>query len=407
MSETLLKERIEFLLPRLNEKDRRQYLALEAKQLGHGGIRTVSEIAGIHRNTIGAGIRELKSAEDHSDEVNTEESGHRVRAAGGGRKPAQVSQPGLKEALLKMVDGETYGDPQGPLSWTTKSTENLSAELYDQGYMVSAVTVGKLLKAEGYSLQQNQKRKQVGSESPDRDAQFRHINDRTEKCLDAGEPVISIDCKKKENIGNFKNTGAEYAPKGTPTEVLDHDFPLKDKGKAVPYGVYDVSANEGYVTVGVSADTSEFAVNSIRSWWEYMGKSRYPDASMIYITCDGGGSNGSRCRLWKMKLQELANELNMPIEVSHFPPGTSKWNRIEHRLFSQITMNWRGRPLTSLETIVSLIANTTTKTGLHVCASADKRTYAKGIKVSDKDLAQIKIVRSAFCGAWNYTIYPN
>ena len=294
-----------------------------------------------------------------------------------------------------------------PLRYTTKSIRNLANELQVQGFQIKYNKVADLLRSLGYSLQQNQKMKQVGKESPDRDAQFKHINATAMQYLDAGEPVISVDCKKKENIGSFKNNGSEYAPKGTPVEVLDHDFPIPGKGKAAPYGVYDINNNEGYVNVGVSSDTAIFAVNSIRSWWYYMGLERFPNASKLYITADGGGSNGSRCRLWKIQLQALADELLMPIEVSHFPPGTSKWNKIEHRMFSQISKNWRAQPLESLEIIVNLSASTTTESGLHIECGLDFTEYKTGIKVVDEELSEINIVHNEFCGEWNYTIYPH
>ncbi len=268
-------------------------------------------------------------------------------------------------------------------------------------------TVGKLLKELGFSLQSNRKMEQVGTESPDRDAQFQHINKTAADYIANGEPVISIDCKKKENIGNFQNNGVEYAQKKSPLQVLDHDFPIAGQGKAVPYGVYDVANNEGYVNVGISKDTAAFAVQSIRTWWNEMGRVRFPNASRLFITADGGGSNGSRCRLWKMELQGLANELGLPIEVSHFPPGTSKWNKIEHRMFSQISKNWRGRPLETLEIIVNLIASTTTDSGLRIKCGVDKNTYISGTKISDEDLQTLNMVRGTFHADWNYMVYPH
>ena len=331
----------------------------------------------------------------------------RIRAKGAGRKPIAETQPGIKEAIERLVDPETYGDPTNPLRWTTKSLRNLQKELQSEGFKIGYDKVGDLLKELGYSLQQNKKMKQVGVESPDRDAQFKHINGTAKQYITVGNPVISIDCKKKENIGNFKNTGSEYQPKNHPKMVLDHDFPLPELGKAAPYGIYDIAGNNGFVNVGISADTAQFAVNSIRMWWLQMGKEQYPDASALYITADGGGSNGSRCKLFKTELQKLANELNIPIEVSHFPPGTSKWNKIEHRLFSQISKNWRGRPLETLEIIVELISSTTTNNGLNVKCVIDRNIYPRGIKVSDEELKDVNIIRNNFCGNWNYTIFPS
>ena len=397
--------RIKTNIQYLNESQLRKYLASEAISLGRGGIKEVSAISGVHRNTISAGIRELK-APSPAAPCHVSNS-TRIRAVGGGRKPITVSQPGIDEALERIIEPETYGNPMNPLRYTTKSIRNLANELQAQGFQIKYNKVADLLRSLGYSLQHNQKMKQVGKESPDRDAQFQHINTTAIQYLDAGEPVISIDCKKKENIGSFKNAGSEYAPKGTPVEVLDHDFPVPGKGKASPYGVYDINNNEGYVNVGISSDTAVFAVNSIRSWWYYMGSARFPDAGRLYITADGGGSNGSRCRLWKIQLQALADELLMPIEVSHFPPGTSKWNKIEHRMFSQISKNWRARPLESLEIIVNLIASTTTESGLHIECGLDFTEYKTGIKGTDEELSEVNIVRNEFCGEWNYIIYPH
>ncbi len=403
MDEKLVKK-INTFLPYLNESQSRKYLASEAISLGRGGIAEISAISGVHRNTISAGIRELQSPQENIPEDNKPA---RVRAAGGGRKPITETQPGILEALEKLVSPETYGNPENPLCWTTKSLRNLAEELSAEGFTIKKDKVGDLLKMLGYSLLQNQKMRQVGKGSPDRDAQFQHINATAASYMEASQPVISIDCKKKENIGSFKNNGAEYCPKGEPVEVLDHDFPLPELGKAVPYGIYDLAQNEGYVNVGVSSDTAVFAVNSIRSWWYSMGMLRYPDAGALYITADGGGSNGSRCRLWKTSLQSLADELNIPIEVSHFPPGTSKWNKIEHRMFSQISKNWRGKPLETLEIVISLIASTTTREGLHIKCGFDAHEYKTGIKVSDEELAGVNIIPNDFCGLWNYTIYPN
>ena len=397
--------RIKTNIQYLNESQLRKYLASEAISLGRGGIKEVSAISGVHRNTISAGIRELKALSPAVPDHDAH--GARIRAVGGGRKPITVSQPGIDEALERIIDPDTYGNPMCPLRYTTKSLRNLANELQAQGFQIKYNKVADLLRILGYSLQQNQKMKQVGKTSPDRDAQFRHINATAMQYLGEGEPVISIDCKKKENVGSFKNIGSEYAPKGNPVKVLDHDFPIPEKGKASPYGVYDVNNNEGYVNVGISSDTAVFAANSIRSWWHYMGASRFPNAGRLYITADGGGSNGSRCRLWKVQLQALADEFLMPIEVSHFPPGTSKWNKIEHRMFSQISKNWRAKPLDTLEIIVNLIASTTTESGLHIECGLDFAEYKTGIKVTDEELSEINIIRNEFCGEWNYTIYPH
>lgn len=399
-----LSEHIRRVLPWLDEDQKRKFLASEAISIGRGGIKEISAISGVHRNTIAAGIKELAESKGKGDEIR--DNKRRIRAKGGGRKTIIETQPGIKEAVERLVDPETYGDPTNPLRWTTKSLRKLQKELQAEGFTIGYDKVGDLLKELGYSLQQNQKMKQAGSESPDRDAQFKHINATAKSYIESGNPVISIDCKKKENIGNFKNNGTEYRPEKKPYAVLDHDFPLPELGKAAPYGVYDIASNEGFVNVGISADTAQFAVNSIRMWWLQMGKEQYPNASALYITADGGGSNGSRCKLFKVELQCLANEINIPIEISHFPPGTSKWNKVEHRLFSQISKNWRGRPLETLETIVKLISSTTTNSGLKVQCAVDHNIYAKGIKVSDEEYDRVNIIRDAFCGNWNYIIIP-
>ena len=399
-----LYEHIQRVLPWLDESQKRKFLASEAISLGRGGIKEISALSGVHRNTIATGIKEL--TDQNTNMPEEAEDKRRIRAKGAGRKPITITQPGIKEALEKLVDPETYGDPTNPLRWTTKSLRNLQEELQKKGYTVGYDKVGDLLKELGYSLQQNQKMKQVGEESPDRDAQFKHINSTAKQYMSEGNPVISIDCKKKENIGNFKNNGAEYRPLKDPRAVLDHDFPLPELGKAAPYGVYDVRNNNGFVNVGISADTAQFAVNSIRMWWQHMGQEQYPHASALYITADGGGSNGSRCKLFKVELHKLANEINIPIEISHFPPGTSKWNKVEHRLFSQISKNWSGRPLETLEMIVELIASTTTNTGLKVRCIVDKNTYPRGIKVTDEELDGVNITKNEFCGNWNYIISP-
>lgn len=394
-------KRVKQVLPILNETQRRIYLAAEAEALGHGGITQISMITGVSRVTITAGAKDLK---ENRNSAVPGEGNMPIRHEGSGRKPIEITQPGIREALESLMETATFGDPQGPLLWTTKSLRNLEAELQKLGYQIKYRKIGYLLKSMGYSLQVNQKMNQVGDQHPDRDAQFRHINETAQSYIQGGYPVISVDCKKKENIGNFKNAGAEYAPRKQPTKVLDHDFPLPELGKAAPYGVYDVGANEGYVRVGISADTAQFAVNTVRSWWNEMGCEKYPTTDRLLITADGGGSNGSRCRLWKTELQKFADEAQLDITVCHFPPGTSKWNKIEHRLFSQITKNWRGRPLETLEVIVNLIASTRTDKGLIVKCKADTSEYQKGIKVTDEELAAVNLFADEFHPNWNYTI---
>ena len=394
-------EKIKMMLPLLNEKQRRIYLASEAIAMGRGGITEVSRVSGISRSVITAGIKDIR--ECNADVLSIEAP---IRRKGAGRKPITETQPGIKTALEKLVSDSTFGDPMSPLLWTTKSLRNLADELVSEGFQIGYRKVGYLLEEMGYSLQKNQKMNQVGEEHPDRNAQFNHINKKV-KTFGAEEyPVISIDCKKKELVGNFQNVGQEYAPKKHPVKVSDHDFPLPELGKATPYGIYDISANEGYVSVGISADTAQFAVASIRNWWYSMGIERYPNAPKLLITADGGGSNGSRNRLWKKELQNLANETGLEISVCHFPPGTSKWNKIEHRMFSQISKNWRGRPLESLMVIVNLIAATTTKNGLTIQCQLDLNQYPRGIKISDDELASINIVGNDFHPNWNYTISP-
>ena len=403
MINEVTENKINKFLPLLNEKQKRLYLASEAEALGHGGITSISNATGVSRVTITAGIKELNSGEfiDTSDEGTT-----RIRREGAGRKSIQETQPGIVEALEEIMDENTFGDPQSLLKWTTKSLRNLEKEMNRKGFDIKYRKIGYLLKELGYSLQVNQKMNQVGSQHPDRDAQFKHINETAKTYVKKNCPVISIDCKKKENIGDFKNNGAEYAPSKHPVHVLDHDFPLPEKGKAAPYGVYDINANEGFVSVGISSDTAQFAVNSIRSWWNEMGKERYPEAECILITADGGGSNGSRNRLWKVELQKFSDESGLQVEVCHFPPGTSKWNKIEHRMFSQITKNWRGRPLESLEIIVNLIAATTTEKGLKIKCKADTTKYETGIKVTDEDYAKLNLHGDEFHSDWNYKITP-
>lgn len=393
-------KRIQKIVPILDENQKRMYLAAEAESLGRGGISQISEVLGVSRNTIAAGIKELSGA------VELAPAG-RIRKEGGGRKSIGQTQPGIMEALDGLVSESSYGDPESPLRWTTKSLRNLSDALLAKGFTISFSKVRQLLNELGYSLQLNQKMLQVGEPHPDRDEQFRHISETAKAFLSEGLPVISIDCKKKEPVGNFKNQGAEYAKSGQPVKVLDHDFPLPALGKVAPYGVYDMAGNEGFINLGISSDTARFAVNSVRQWWDEMGMARYPGASKLYITADGGGSNGSRNRLWKTELQQLANETGLQFQVSHFPPGTSKWNKIEHQLFSYISKNWRGRPLETLMVIISLVESTTTKKGLKVKCGLDTNEYETGIKVSEEELQRINIVRDDFHGEWNYCISPS
>lgn len=385
----------------LNERQRRLYAAVEAKILGYGGIKRVHEITGVARGSIMSGIKELEScAEVLSSEPRA------IRRAGAGRKKLVDKHPGIREALERLVDPVTRGDPESSLRWTCKSLMQLADELNAAGYKISHVSVGRLLKDLGYSLQGNRKTME-GGESPDRNAQFEHIHDMVQTAMSTGQPVISVDTKKKELVGQYKNNGKEWQPHGQPEDVKVYDFVDKELGRANPYGVYDLSRNSAWVSVGTDHDTASFAVATIRRWWFAMGKKAYPDARELMITADGGGSNGSRVRLWKLELQKLADELAIPIRVSHFPPGTSKWNKIEHRLFSYISLNWRGKPLVSHEVIVNLIAATTTRKGLKVRAELDQNPYPKGIKVSDEEFASIRLARDNFHGEWNYTIKPN
>ncbi len=385
----------------LNEKLRRLFAANEAKVFGHGGITLAQKATGVARNSIKQGLKELSKKEEgvaHSTST-------RIRKVGGGRKSSVKKDKKLRVALENLVEPTTLGDPESPLRWTCKSLRQLESQLRSQGFSASHTSVGNLLKEMGYSLQGNQKTLE-GSKHPDRNAQFEFINSRTEKAMGDGQPVISVDTKKKELVGRYKNGGKEFRPKGRPEQVKVYDFVDKELGRANPYGVYDIADNSAWVSVGTDHDTATFAVSTIRRWWFSMGQDLYPEAKKLVITADGGGSNGSRVRLWKVELQKLANELNIPIHVSHFPPGTSKWNKIEHRLFSFISMNWRGKPLVSHETIVNLIAATTTRKGLKVRAELDSSHYPKGIKVSDDELKAIQIKRDEFHGEWNYSILP-
>lgn len=389
------------LSPVMDERMRRQWAASEASALGWGGVTAVSLATGLARDTIATGCRELEHRRAHPEEMVAV----RIRNPGGGRKPLTQTDPGLQQALDALVDPATRGHPQSPLRWTCKSTSKLAEELRDQGHAVSDRTVAHLLKRAGYSLQANRKTRE-GASHPDRNAQFEYINRQVMACQKRSQPVVSVDTKKKELVGEFKNPGEEWQPKGEPVEVNVHDFPDKRLGKAIPYGVYDLASNEGWVSVGIDHDTAHFAATSIGRWWQEMGSRRFPRASELMITADGGGSNGSRNRLWKWALQGLANDLGLALRVCHFPPGTSKWNKIEHRLFCFITKNWRGRPLTGYEVIVNLIASTTTKTGLTVRAALDTNVYETGIKVSDEQLATVKLTPARFHKDWNYTIRP-
>jgi len=385
----------------MDERMRRQWAAAEAGAVGWGGVTAVSFATGLARNTIAAGAAELEYRRGHPQEPIDV----RIRCPGGGRKPLTQIDPGLQQALDALVDPVTRGHPESPLRWTCKSTRNLAEELGRQNHPVTDRTVAALLKQEGYSLQANRKM-QEGSSHPDRNAQFEYINREVMACQKQRQPVVSVDTKKKELVGEFKNAGQEWHPQGQPQTVKVHDFPDKKLGKAIPYGVYDLASNEGWVSVGIDHDTAQFAAASIRRWWEEMGCRRFPRASKLMITADGGGSNSSRNRLWKVALQELADDLEMPLQVCHFPPGTSKWNKIEHRLFCFITKNWRGRPLTSYEVIVNLISNTTTKSGLTVRAALDTKPYETGIEISDEQLARVHCRAAKFHGEWNYTIRP-
>lgn len=387
--------------PLMDERLRRQWAAAEASAYGWGGIQAVSQATGLSPNTIRKGEIELavRRKKPHAPLPT------RLRRIGGGRKRKTVSDPKLLEALEALVDPVTRGDPESALRWTCKSTYTLARELTKQGHPVSARTVGRLLRAAGYSLQGNRKTKEGGSH-PDRNAQFEHINATVKQFQRRGQPVISVDTKKKELIGDFKNGGREWQVRGKPEEVRVHDFLDKKLGKAIPYGVYDLTNNQGWVSVGIDHDTAQFATAAIGRWWKKMGRSRHPHATELLIMADGGGSNGSRCRLWKIALQELANQLQMTIRVCHFPPGTSKWNKIEHRMFCHITQNWRGRPLISHEVIVNLIANTATQQGLRIRAELDQRQYPTGTKVSNAELQRVKLKPHKFHGDWNYTITP-
>jgi hypothetical protein len=388
--------RLAALLPRLNERDRRLALGAEARSWGRGGISEVHRVAGASRSTIRRGIAELATEAGPAD---------RVRASGGGRKKAEDADTALPGALDALIEPDTRGDPESPLRWTTKSTRKLAAELTQQGHTVSHSVVALILKAGGYSLQGTRKSLE-GAQHPDRDAQFRYINDQVKRALAARQPVISVDTKKKELVGRYAQAGREWQPAGSPEQVSTYDFPDGADGKAIPYGVYDLGDDSAWVSVGVDHDTSVFAVATVEKWWQEMGRQKYPDARQLVITADGGGSNGHRPWLWKHELARLAAATGLEITVCHYPPGTSKWNKVEHRLFSRITGNWRGRPLTTYQTIVNLIASTTTRTGLTVRCELDPGLYPTKIKLTDGQKKAIPVHRHKFHGEWNYTITP-
>jgi len=393
-----VKQRHQIMMAYLPENTLRIWAASEAITIGRGGDTIVSEATGISRVTINKGKNEIKTKKSNSSD--------RVRSCGAGRKRLTAKHPNILNDLDTMIDPLTRGDPESPLRWTCKSTYKLAEALKSKGHLISQKSVYSLLQEMGYSMQSNRK-KMEGIQHPDRDEQFQYINDKVKEFQSKMQPVVSVDAKKKENIGQYKNNGKEWEKHGQPTNVHTYDFQDKELGKACPYGVYDMTRNEGWVNVGISRDTAEFAVESIRRWWKKMGMHSYPVATDLLITADGGGSNGYRIKLWKLEIQKLSNELGISISVCHFPPGTSKWNKIEHRMFSFVSKNWRGKPLDSLGTIVNLIANTTTLKGLQIEAEIDENEYEKGIKVSDKEMALLNIERSNFHGEWNYKIMPN
>lgn len=391
-----LKEKLSILLPAMNEKQRRLLVGAEAIGIGYGGIKFLSVITGMSTNTITRGVCEIK---------NGNEDVSRVRNKGSGRKKLTIKYPEIKSCIENIIEPDTRGDPESPLRWTCKSVRNISDFLQKEGYPASRQSVARILREMEYSLQGNRKTKE-GKDHPDRDKQFRFINRICKRFLSKGDPVISVDTKKKELVGEYKNNGREWNKKNGAIKVNGHDFPDPKVPKAIPYGVYDVGDDSGWVNIGITADTGEFAVSSIRHWWQYVGSRRYPDSKKLLICADAGGSNGYRLRLWKKELQRFADARGIEVLVSHFPPGTSKWNKIEHRLFSFISTNWRGKPLTSYQVIINLIASTTTKTGLKIRARLDKKKYEKGIKISDDEMKKIKLIKNKFHGEWNYTIKP-
>jgi len=393
-----LQKKFTWVWPLLDERSRRLLAANEAMSLGYGGISAVHQACGLSRQSIANGIREI-------EEGATTLPG-RIRNSGAGRKSILVADPLLVIALEELIDGHTRGDPQSPLRWTCKSTRTLAKQLSKKQHPISHTKVAQILHSLNYSLQSNRKTEE-GADHPDRDAQFQHINAQVSQSMEQGQPVISVDTKKKELIGNYANDGQQWLAAKEPINVQGHDFPNPDIPRAYPYGIYDLARNAGFVNVGTDHDTGEFAVASIRGWWRQEGKKLYPQATKLLITADGGGSNGSRLRLWKVELQKLANETGLAISVCHFPPGTSKWNKVEHRLFSFITSNWRGEPLIDYETIVNLIANTTTAKGLKVKCRLDRRKYPTGRRIGDEEMRRVNVVRNTFHGEWNYVIEPN
>jgi transposase len=395
--ERQLAEKYELIAPLLDERQRRRWLGIEARALGRGGVSAVARATGASRTTVTAAVAEVAGGGQDS-------AAGRVRRAGAGRPSVSERDPGVVAALERLVDPATRGDPESPLRWTSKSTRTLADELGAQGHSVAPRTVAKLLHESGYSLQATRKTRE-GRDHPDRDAQFRYLSGQINAHLGTGDPVVSVDTKKKELVGRYKNGGREWQPTGEPEQVEVYDF-IGEAGKAIPYGVYDVAANAAWVSVGRDHDTAAFAVATLRRWWQAMGRPLYPHARRLLICADGGGSNGYRVRLWKVELAAFAAQTGLAITVCHLPPGTSKWNRIEHRLFSHISMNWRGRPLESHETVVQLIAATTTRTGLAVQAELDDRAYPKGTKISDEHMASLPLTRHDFHGEWNYTLQP-
>lgn len=394
----VLVQRFRPIWPLLDERTRRIMAANEAMGLGYGGVSIVHRACGLSRKAIAKGIREIEAGDSLL--------AGRIRQPGGGRKNLTVSDPALLAALDDLIEGGTRGDPESPLRWICKSTRTLAAELCQQHHPISYVRVGQLLHEQNYSLQSNRKVEE-GDDHPDRDAQFRHINNCVKRALAAGSPVISVDTKKKELVGNYANAGQQWLPAKEPERVRGHDFPDPEVPRAFPYGIYDLGRNEGFVNVGTDHDTGAFAVASIRGWWRFEGRYLYPEAGTLFITADGGGSNGSRLRLWKWELQGLADETGLALSICHFPPGTSKWNKIEHRLFSFISSNWRGEPLRDYQTIVNLIAKTTTAKGLKVTCRLDRRKYPTGRKVSDEEMKRVNLKRNTFHGDWNYVIRPS
>jgi hypothetical protein len=397
-----IRQKYGMLAPSMDERVRRQWGAIEAQSLGWGGVTMVVEATGMSHNTLTRGLRELVNRANGEPEPLAK---GRIRQPGGGRKPIMELAPSILETLESLVEPGTRGDPESPLRWTCKSTRKLADELRQREYRVGERTVAMLLHRAGYSLQSNRKVRE-GAAHPDRNAQFEHIARRVKAFQRRGQPVISVDTKKKELVGAFKNGGQEWSPQGEPEEVFVHDFLDRDLGKAIPYGVYDMTHNQGWVSVGIDHDTARFATEAIRRWWQKMGHKRFPNARDLLITADGGGSNGSRCRLWKVALQDLADKIGLKLSVCHFPPGTSKWNKIEHRMFCHITQNWRGKPLISHEVIINLIANTTTHKGLIIQAELDTNHYETGVVVSDTQLNAVRIRKATFHGDWNYAISP-